>query len=105
MRTKTDALFNPGVIASHGADAGVRRLMFGIRKEKRNDDPGQILRSIFQTGVQLSKERRAANFLSIDAFVEDAGLFASGTGFANPKVTDPIPASSLAATRRRQAAS
>jgi len=31
------------------------------------------------------------NFLSIDPFVEDAGLFASGTGFGNPKVTDTIP--------------
>jgi hypothetical protein len=32
-----------------------------------------------------------ANFVSVDPFVEDAGLFASGTGFANPKVTDTIP--------------
>jgi hypothetical protein len=31
------------------------------------------------------------NFLSIDPFIEDAGLFASGTGFGNPKVTDTIP--------------
>jgi hypothetical protein len=32
-----------------------------------------------------------ANFLSIDPFLEDAGLFASATGFGNPKVTDTIP--------------
>ena len=31
------------------------------------------------------------NFLSIDPFLEDAGLFASGTGFGNPKVTDTTP--------------
>jgi hypothetical protein len=31
------------------------------------------------------------NFLSVDPFLEDAGLFASGTGFGNPKVTDTVP--------------
>jgi hypothetical protein len=31
------------------------------------------------------------NFLSIDPFLEDAGLFAAGTGFGNPKVTDSVP--------------
>jgi hypothetical protein len=53
----------------------------------------------FKATERVSVEFRAsalnvlnrANFLSIDPFVEDAGLFASGTGFANPKVTDTIP--------------
>jgi hypothetical protein len=31
------------------------------------------------------------NFLSVDPFLEDAGLFAAGTGFGNLKVTDSVP--------------
>jgi Carboxypeptidase regulatory-like domain len=31
------------------------------------------------------------NFLSIDPFLEDGGLFAAGTGFGNPLVTDTVP--------------
>jgi len=27
------------------------------------------------------------NYASVDPFIEDAGLFSVGTGFANPKVT------------------
>jgi hypothetical protein len=31
------------------------------------------------------------NFLSIDPFLENGGLFAAGTGFGNPQVSDTLP--------------
>jgi hypothetical protein len=43
------------------------------------------------------------NFLSIDPFLEDAGLFAAGTGFGNPRVTNTVPGGinfPVAASRR-----
>ena len=45
-------------------------------------------RATFEIRASALNVLNHPNFVSIDPFLEDAGLFSSGTGFGNPKVTD-----------------